>query len=85
VRFGEAIGIDWAVARFGLGQLRMGLELELEHGRRVPPTNVSDTTRSRPARSHSHLTEFRTISVASRGWKPKLSANGRNATRAPTV
>jgi Protein of unknown function (DUF5661) len=39
---GEEIGIDWAASRFDLAQFRMGLEVELEHGRRDPATNVSD-------------------------------------------
>ena len=39
---GEAIGIDWAASRFDLAQFRMGLEVELEHGRRDPATNVGD-------------------------------------------
>jgi hypothetical protein len=39
---GEAIGIDWTTSRFDVEQFRMGLEVELEHGRRDPETNVSD-------------------------------------------
>ena len=38
----EALGIDWSAARFDLEQFRMGLAVELEHGRRDPVTNVTD-------------------------------------------
>ena len=31
---GERIGIDWQRSRFDVEQFRMGLEVELEHGRR---------------------------------------------------
>lgn len=41
-RIGEAIGIDWAAARFDLEQFRLGLGVELEHGARDPETNVTD-------------------------------------------
>jgi hypothetical protein len=40
-RIGEAIGIDWSTAPFDVEQYRMGLEVELEHGRRDPATNVT--------------------------------------------
>ena len=39
---GEGIGIDWAASRFDVEQLRMGMEVELEHGARDPDTNVTD-------------------------------------------
>jgi hypothetical protein len=32
---GERIGIDWKTARFDDEQFRMGLDVELEHGRRL--------------------------------------------------
>ena len=41
-RIGEEIGIDWSSARFDLEQFRRGMDVELEHGRRDPRTNVSD-------------------------------------------
>lgn len=56
---GERIGIDWTSSRFDVDQFRMGLEVELEHGRRDPATNVSDddeTTTGKIARAH--LNEF---------------------------
>ena len=52
---GEAIGIDWTTARFDVAQFRMGLDVELEHGRRDPETNVSDDdeiTTGKIARAH---------------------------------
>lgn len=39
---GERIGIDWDRSRFDVEQFRIGLGVELEHGRRDPETNVSD-------------------------------------------
>jgi hypothetical protein len=56
---GEAIGIDWSTSRFDLEQFRAGLEVELEHGRQDPATNVSDDdaiTTGKIARAH--LNEF---------------------------
>ena len=38
---GEQIGIDWATAPFDVEQFRMGMEVELEHGRRDPQTDVT--------------------------------------------
>ena len=35
------IGIDWDTAPFDLEQFRMGMEVELEHGRRDPQTDVT--------------------------------------------
>ena len=40
-RIGEAIGIDWSGSPFDVEQFRMGLEVELEHGRRDPRTDVT--------------------------------------------
>ena len=56
---GARIGIDWANSRFDVEQFRMGLEVELEHGRRDPETNVSnddELTTGKIARAH--LNEF---------------------------
>ena len=38
---GEAIGIDWGTARFGLEEFRAGMEVELEHGNREAATDVT--------------------------------------------
>jgi DNA-directed RNA polymerase alpha subunit len=56
---GEEIGIDWATSRFDVGQLRMGMDVELEHGTHDPETNVTDddivvTTKI----ARAHLNEF---------------------------
>lgn len=37
----DALSIDWTVARFDLEQFRMGLGVELEHGRRDPATDIT--------------------------------------------
>jgi hypothetical protein len=56
---GEQIGIDWATSRFDVEQFRMGLDVELEHGRRDPVTNVSDDDELTTGRiAWAHLNEF---------------------------
>jgi hypothetical protein len=39
---GEQIGIDWESAPFDVEQLRIGMEVEFEHGSHDPQTNVTD-------------------------------------------
>jgi hypothetical protein len=56
---GARIGIDWSASRFDVEQFRMGLEVELEHGRQDSATNVTDddeVTTGKIARAH--LNEF---------------------------
>jgi hypothetical protein len=36
------IGIKWDAVRFDLEQFRMGMDVELEHGKRDPQTNVTN-------------------------------------------
>jgi Protein of unknown function (DUF5661) len=56
---GDAIGIDWATSRFNVAQFRMGLDVELEHGRRDPATNVSDDDEITTGKiARAHLNEF---------------------------
>ncbi len=56
---GERIGIDWASSRFDVEQFRMGLGVELEHGRRDPATNVSDDDEITTGKiAWAHLNEF---------------------------
>ncbi len=38
----EALGLDLAQERFDIEQFRMGMDVELEHGRRDPQTNVTN-------------------------------------------
>ena len=38
----EALGLDLGQERFDIEQFRMGMDVELEHGRRDPQTNVTD-------------------------------------------
>jgi hypothetical protein len=40
-RIGGAIGIDWSESPFDVGQFRVGLEVELEHGQREPRADVT--------------------------------------------
>jgi hypothetical protein len=39
---GRLVGIDFAAVAFDLDTFRRGMEVELEHGRRHPDTNVTD-------------------------------------------
>src|SRR6202008_932551 len=56
---GERIGIDWSRSRFDVEQFRMGLEVELEHGRQDPATNVSDDDELTTGKiARAHLNEF---------------------------
>lgn len=58
-RIGEHIGIDWNTSRFDVDQFRIGLEVELEHGRRDPATNVSDDDELTTGKiARAHLNEF---------------------------
>jgi hypothetical protein len=56
---GESIGIDWASAAFDLEQFRMGMDVELEHGRRDLSTNVTDSEPVVTGKiALAHLNEF---------------------------
>jgi Protein of unknown function (DUF5661) len=56
---GEAIGIDWTASPFDVEQFRMGLEVELEHGRRDPATNVTEDDEITTGKiALAHLNEF---------------------------
>jgi hypothetical protein len=58
-RLGAEIGVDWAAAPFDVDQLRKGMEVELEHGRRDPQTNVTDDDPLVTAKiALAHLNEF---------------------------
>ena len=56
---GERIGIDWGTSRFDVEQLRMGMDVELEHGTHDPDTNVTDDDIVVTAKiARAHLNEF---------------------------
>lgn len=56
---GAAIGIDWSASRFDVEQFRMGLDVELEHGRQDPTTNVTDDDELMTGKiARAHLNEF---------------------------
>jgi hypothetical protein len=56
---GERIGIDWARSPFDVEQFRMGMDVELEHGRRDLETNVTDDDTTMTAKiARAHLNEF---------------------------
>jgi hypothetical protein len=56
---GERIGIDWEASRFDVEQFRMGLDVELEHGRQDAATNVTDDDEITTGKiARAHLNEF---------------------------
>ncbi|MGA9856817.1 MAG: DUF5661 family protein [Solirubrobacteraceae bacterium] len=56
---GQRIGIDWDTSEFGVEQFRMGLDVELEHGRQDLDTNVSDDDEMTTGKiARAHLNEF---------------------------
>ncbi|NLI90940.1 MAG: hypothetical protein GX434_01680 [Peptococcaceae bacterium] len=56
---GEQLGIDWSRSPFDVEQFRIGLEVELEHGRRDPKTNVTDDDPITTGKiALAHLNEF---------------------------
>jgi Protein of unknown function (DUF5661) len=58
-RIGEGIGIDWASAPFDVEQFRKGMDVELEHGRHDPRTNVTDDDEATTGKiALAHLNEF---------------------------
>jgi hypothetical protein len=58
-RVGQEIGIDWASAPFDVEQFRAGMNVELEHGRHDPVTNVTNDDPHVTAKiALAHLNEF---------------------------
>jgi Protein of unknown function (DUF5661) len=58
-RIGEAIGINWRESPFDVEQFRMGLEVELEHGKRDPRTDVTHDDPTVTGKiALAHLSEF---------------------------
>ncbi len=56
-KIGEQLGIDWR--QFDVEQFRMGLDVELEHGRRDEATNVTDDDPITTGKiALAHLNEF---------------------------
>jgi hypothetical protein len=56
---GIRVGIDWTTSRFDVEQYRMGLDVELEHGRQDVATNVSDDDDITTGKiALAHLKEF---------------------------
>lgn len=57
LEIGNALGIDWS--KFDVEQFRMGLNVELEHGRKDPATDVTgDDAMTTGKIALAHLNEF---------------------------
>ncbi len=56
-RIGESLGVDWS--RFDVEQFRMGMNVELEHGRRDAATDVThDDPLTTGKIALAHLNEY---------------------------
>jgi hypothetical protein len=56
---GDAIGIDWSSASFDVEQFRAGMNVELEHGRHDPATDVTGDDPHKTGKiALAHLNEF---------------------------
>lgn len=56
-RIGESLGINWS--KFDVEQFRMGLDVELEHGKRDSSTNVTQDDNVLTGKiALAHLNEF---------------------------
>jgi hypothetical protein len=56
-QIGEKLGIDWS--KYDVEQFRMGLDVELEHGKIDPHTNVTDDDPIMTGKiALAHLNEF---------------------------
>jgi len=56
-RIGKVLGLSWK--KFDLNQFHMGLNIELEHGKRNAETNVTDNDEILTAKiALAHLSEF---------------------------
>jgi len=76
-KIGEALHIDWS--RFDVEQFRMGLDVELEHGRIDPDTNVTNDDPITTGKiALAHLNEFPDYYTDSINWKKKQRSFTRN-------
>ncbi len=81
---GEAIGIDWDACPFDVEQFRIGLEVELEHGRRDVATNVTDDDEQMTGKiALAHLNEF--PDYYTRLAQMEAEAELRRSERAPNI
>jgi hypothetical protein len=56
---GAQLGIDWSSSPFDVEQFRAGMNVELEHGRHDPDTNVTDDEPLTTGKiALAHLREF---------------------------
>lgn len=56
-KIGEELGLDWS--KFDVEQFRMGMDVELEHGKENPVTNVTDDDPLLTGKiTLAHLNEF---------------------------
>jgi len=58
-KIGKKLGIDWSRSKFNVEQFRMGLDVELEHGKRDAATDVThDDAMLTGKIALAHLNEF---------------------------
>jgi hypothetical protein len=89
-QIGTRIGIDWDASAFDVEQFRLGLGVELEHGRHDAATNVTDDDEDTTGKiARAHLNEFpdyytRLAAMeanAERYWSERGGGGGGGATR----
>jgi Protein of unknown function (DUF5661) len=72
---GEQIGIDWESAPFDVEQLRIGMEVEFEHGSHDPQTNVTNDDPVLTGKiAWAHLKEFADYYVRLRQMEAEAEA-----------
>jgi Protein of unknown function (DUF5661) len=72
---GEQIGIDWESSPFDVEQLRIGMEVEFEHGSHDPQTNVTDDEPIVTGKiAWAHLKEFADYYVRLRQMEAEAEA-----------
>jgi hypothetical protein len=58
-RIGKTLGINWGKSDFDVEQFRMGLDVELEHGKISPKTNITNDDPIMTGKiALAHLREF---------------------------
>ncbi len=71
---GNTLGIDWS--KFDVEQFKMGLDVELEHGKIDPNTNVTDDDPIMTGKiALAHLNEFE--DYYTRLYKMEMEAEGK--------
>jgi Protein of unknown function (DUF5661) len=81
----EELGIDFAEAAFDVEEFRRGMDVELEHGRRDPATNITDDDPMLTGKiALAHLREFPEYYERLDAWERSFEPN-RSEPRAESI